>query len=479
MKNLYFLLILNVTVLLGMGLVAVQSQEAQRPGQSSSLGQKEMSVTVYNNGLGLVKDVRQVELLQGTSKLEFTDVASSIQPATVSVKSLDKAALFKVLEQNYEYDLMSQEKVLDKYEGKDVKLVNWNDYHDRQDSVDATVLSASAQIFKVKEDIYLGYPGYKVVPEIPENLIAKPTLVWLYDSVEAGPSTLEVTYLTSNISWKADYVVIVSPDEKTGALSGWVTLDNQSGAQYQNADLTLVAGDVNRVQEMGMQAPKAMMMARGVMADSSAFEEKAFFEYHRYDLNRKTTIKDKQTKQIGLLASAGLGLEKELIVEGQQGYLYQKYWEPLKHSVNVYIKFKNTQANGLGVPLPAGIMRLYKEDEKGRQLFIGEDRIDHTPIEEDVRLKMGESFDVVAERVQTDYQEVSSKIRESEWEITLKNRKNEDIVVRVMEPMTGDWKIISKTHEFTKPNAFTARFDVSIPKNSEVKLKYRVSIEFK
>ena len=481
MKNLYLLLFLNVAVILGLGLVAVQSEPVSQPGQSVSLGQKEMAVTVYNNGLGLIKDVREVELEQGTAKLEFRDVASSIQPTTVSVKSLDKADSFKILEQNYEYDLISQEKILDKYEGKGVKLVNWNEYHDRQDSVDATLLSASAQIFKVKDEIYLGYPGYKVVPQIPDNLISKPTLVWLYDSAQAGPSTLEVSYLTGGISWKSDYVVMVSADEKTGDISGWVTLDNQSGALYQNAALTLVAGEVNRVtdtENVRFPAMPKMMYAAGAVADD-AFQEKSFFEYHRYDLNRKTTIKDKQTKQIGLLSAPEVGLLKEFIVEGQPGFLFQQVSEPMKSPVNIYIKIKNSKKNHLGMPLPAGTMRLYKEDDAGRQIFIGEDAIGHTPMDEELKLKMGEAFDLVAERAQIDYREVSSKIRESEWEINLKNRKNEDAVIGVVEPMMGNWKIISQTHDYKKLNATTARFDVLVPKNSEVKLKYRVSTEFR
>ena len=331
------------------------------------------------------------------------------------------------------------------------------------------------QIYKIDNEIFLGHPGYRVLPEIPENLIAKPTLTWLYDNKKRGPHQLEVSYLTKNINLKADYVLLLNKDDTSSDISGWVTLDNRSGAMYRDAQLKLVAGEVHRVEERFQDKAYAMMGEK--MARAPQFKEKAFFEYHIYDLQRRTTIKDKQTKQINLLEATGVRIDKELLVYGIRSYFTRQYrGKNPKQPVNVFIKFKNSKENNLGMPLPAGIMRLYKEDDDGSQQFIGEDRIEHTPKDEEVKLKIGEAFDVVAERFQTDYRRISTRLHESEWEITLRNHKDEEIKVGVVEPVFGNWRVISNTHPYRKVDAFTIRFDVKIPKDEEVKIKYRVKV---
>lgn len=454
---------------------------AAEASKSVSSDQIAVSLTVYNNDLGLVKDTRKIRLAEGQGELHFMDVASFIQPVTVHAESLKNPAGFKVLEQNYEYDLMSQEKILDKYVGKNLKIVNWNDYQDRQNTVEATLLSSESQIYRVNDEIYLGYPGYKVVKEIPNNLISQPTLVWLYDNHVADDQEIEVSYLTSGISWKADYVFVLDEKDTSADLSGWVTIDNRSGAIYQNASLKLIAGQVNRVSPAPeMNYPKATMMRMSMDASAPQFQEKAFFEYHQYDLQRKTTIKNNQTKQISLLEAAGVQVQKEYSVQGIENSYVQKYWEPVtKQAVKVTVKFVNSQGNHLGIPLPEGTLRLYKKDTDGSQQFVGEDSVKHTPADEEVKLEVGEAFDIVAERVQTDYQQISSKIHESEWEVTIRNHKSEDVTVVVTEPFSSDWKIVQKSHDFKKAGAFRARFDIPVPKKGEAKLKYRVRIEYK
>ncbi len=436
-----------------------------------------MRVTVYNNNLGLIKDTRNVPLAKGRGELRFMDVAAHIIPETVHAKSINLPNAFSILEQNYEYDLMDADKLLDKYVGRKIKLIDWNKFQDRKETVEAVLLSNNkGQIYKIGEEIYLGHPGYKVLPRIPENLIAKPTLTWLYENGSEKAHQLEVSYLTNNISWKADYIVMLNEDDSAADVSGWVTLDNKSGATYKDAQLKLVAGQVHRVEPTALDGRMyALRLEKGVRAPQ--FQEKAFFEYHIYNLQRKTTLKDKQTKQVSLLEASGVKISKELLVYGLTGYFTRQYQANIpKQPVSVYIKFKNSKDNNLGMPLPAGIMRLYKQDEDGSQEFIGEDKVEHTPKDEEVRLKIGQAFDVVAERVQTDYRRISSRLHESEWQISLRNHKEEAVSVGVIEPLYGNWSVISSSHRYQKIDAFTIRFDLKVLPDGEEKLKYRVQV---
>ena len=467
------LLILFFVIALFFSIVEAGEGEVSKSTVDDQVG---VEVAVYNNNIGLIKDVRKIMLPSGEGELRFMGVASQIMPVTVHVKSLNYPKDFSVVEQNYEYDLINADKLLDKYVGKKVKIVVWNEYQDRKETVEAVLLSNNnGQIYKINNEIFIGHPGIKVLPEIPEDLIAKPTLTWLYDNNVAKEHNLEVSYLTNNISWKADYVVVLNKDDTSASISGWVTLDNKSGATYRNARLKLIAGDVHRVTDV--QRGKAVMMSTMERSAAPQFEEKSFFEYHIYDLQRKTTIKDKQTKQVSLLEATGTKIQKEFLVEGTQGIFTRHYRSNNpKQPVNVYIKFVNTEDNSLGIPIPEGIMRLYKMDSDESLQFIGEDRVDHTPKDEEISLKIGEAFDVVAERLQTDYRQKTTRLHESEWEITLKNHKKEDVMVSIIEPLVGNWSVISNSHPYTKKDAFTIKFNVNVPKDDEVKVKYRLRV---
>ena len=444
--------------------------------ESTADDQINVEVAVYNNNIGLIKETRKLTLPSGRGELRFMGVASHIMPVTVHVSSLNFPNNFSVVEQNYEYDLINADKLLDKYVGKKIKIVVWNEYQDRKETVEAILLSNNnGQIYKINNEIFIGHPGIKVLSNIPDDLIAKPTLTWLYDNSTTNEHNLEVSYLTNNLGWKADYVVVLSEDDTSGNISGWVTLDNKSGATYKNAHLKLIAGDVNRVTDVS--GNKVVMMSHMERRLTPQFEEKPFFEYHIYDLQRETTIKDKQTKQVSLLEAADVKIQKVFLVEGFQG-IFTRYYQRnnSKQPVNVYIKFMNTEENNLAKPIPEGIMRLYKKDSEGSQLFIGEDRIDHTSVGEEISLKIGEAFDVIAERVQTDYKQISKGLHESEWEITLKNHKDDDVIVNIIEPLTGNWSVINNSHPYTKKDAFTINFDIPVPKDKEVKVKYRLQI---
>lgn len=448
--------------------------------KSTAEDQTGVEVTVYNSNLGLIKDLRSVKLPPGQGELQFMDVASAIMPVTVHAKSLNRPDDFSVLEQNYEYDLISGAKLLEKYVGKHVKLVEWKQFQDRKDTVDAVLLSNNnGPIYQIGNEIYLSHPGVPVLPELPENLIAKPTLTWVYRSDAPEPHQLEVSYLTSNINWNADYVLTLDQKDITSDLSGWVTVNNQSGATYKDAKLKLVAGQIHRAQDRRFaQAPyemegRAMKMA----AADAGFQEQGFFEYHIYDLQRPTTIKDRQTKQISLLEATGASVQKEMRVYGVEGYFYSRTMQEIpKQTVKVFVKLKNSKENRLGMPLPGGVVRVYKKDGQGKLQFIGEDRLEHTPKDEEIDLEIGEAFDVVAERKQTDYKQLSSSLHESEWEITLRNHKEEEVTVGLIEPLYGNWKVISNSHPYTKVDAFTIRYDVKVPKDGEVKVLYRVQV---
>jgi hypothetical protein len=436
--------------------------------------QKDVMVTIYNGNLGLVKDVREVRLPLGLGEAQFMDVASQIDPTTVHLKSLSDPAGLRILEQNYEYDLLSSEKLLEKYVGKTVRL-----YQSDGTFHEARLLSTAGPVFEINGQIHLGYSGRMVLPSLPENLVARPTLVWLLRNQTAAAQKVEASYLTGGITWKADYVLIVNDADTRSDLTGWVTIDNKSGATYGNAALKLVAGDVNRARE-GRRDVRLMELAAKAASPSAAsrdFAQEGFFEYHLYTLAGRTTIKNQQTKQLALLSATEVPVTKHLMYYGAQDYYRTSYGMPMSNQkVSVLLELKNSKEHRLGVPLPKGKVRVYKADATGSQQFIGEDWIDHTPENERVKIKLGEAFDVVGERTQKEYRKLAAGLWEVEWEIALRNHKRQDQTVTVIEPVPGDWQVLHSTHAWDKPQAHTLRFSISVPKESAAKLVYRVRI---
>lgn len=453
-----------------MGAEVVSSTEADQTG---------VEVTVYNTDLALVKDVRSILLHEGQGELRFMDVASAIRPETVHVKSLNNPPSLTILEQNYEYDLISPEKLLEKFVGRTVKIEVWNDYQGKKEIVEGTLLSTNnGLVFDIGGQIYLNYPGLKIVPSIPDNLYARPTLAWLYANSAKEKHDVEVSYLTGGMTWKADYIFVLDDADTAADLTGWVTLNNRSGAAYRDATLKLIAGQVQTVADVLPQPMMRMAMPGAFPEPAPAFEEESFFEYHIYNLSRKTTIGNNQTKQISLLEAFGTKIGKEYIARGERRYFTSSFQRGLlKQKVDVVISFKNSEENNLGMPLPKGIIRLYKKDSKGSLQFIGEDRIEHTPRSEEVRLKVGEAFDVVAERRQTRYKKLADNLHETSWELVVRNRKKEEsVVVSFMEPVWGDWEVIDSTHPYEQTDAFTLRFDVPAKPDEEVVVKFSLRI---
>ena len=436
--------------------------------------QRDVMLTVYNGNLGLVKDVREVRLPAGLGEVQFMDVAAQIDPTTVHLKSLADAGALRVLEQNYEYDLISSQKLMEKYVGRVVRLyLGDGTFHD------AKLLSTNGPVFEINGQIHLGHHGRLVLPSLPDNLVSRPTLVWLLRNRQAAPQRVEASYLTGGITWKADYVMVVNGDDTRGDLTGWVTIDNKSGATYGNAALKLVAGDVNRARDPRRERRMMDIAAKAASVPEASrdFRSEGFFEYHLYTLDGRTTVKDNQTKQLSLLAASEVPVVRHLVYHGAAEYYRNPWGMPVSNQkVSVLLEIRNSKEHRLGIPLPKGKLRVYKADASGSQQFIGEDWIDHTPKDERVKIKLGEAFDVVGERTQKEFRKLGAGLWEVEWEIALRNHKREDATVTVIEPVPGDWQVLHSTHRWDKPEAHTLRFSVVVPKDGAARIVYRVRL---
>ncbi len=455
-----------------------QAAPTPQPARSTAAQREEVSITVYNQNFGLVREVRNIDLPVGRSALEFRDVSQNIQPETVAIKSLGTAG-FHVLEQNYRYDLLTPEKLLEKYVGKKVKVIRWNEKTGHDEEQDAEVLSvAGGTTLKIGNEITYGFPGRISFPSVPDNLIAQPTLVWMLDN-QAPKQKVEVTYLTQNMTWDADYVFVINDSDTAGDLNGWVTLTNNTGTSYDNAKLKLVAGDVQR-----LRPPQSMPMggAYAPVATASAapqFREESFFEYHLYTLEHPTTLLTNEQKQVSLLEAPAVKVDKRMIFYGAEYYYRGSYGQVVSNQkVGVYLDIENKESNHMGMPLPKGTVRVYKADKAGAKQFIGEDTIDHTPRDEKIRIKMGEAFDVVGDRKQMSWKPLGSCVSESSWEISLRNHKDSAVDVEVYEPIGGDWEVTQESLPHTKRDAHTFTFKPHIDTRKDVKITYTVRVRW-
>lgn len=459
--------VLVVTPTVGFGAEAQTSLPAD---------QKEVSITIYNDDLGLVKDVRSLTLPKGVINLRFEGVAARIDPTSVYIRSLNHPDQLMILEQNFEYDLISPAKLMEKYLGREVELITRID--DKEITKRATLIGNNGgYVYEIDGKIAINPPGRVVAPSIPEGLISQPTLMWLLDA-DRTDHTVEASYLTNGIGWQATYVMVLAQDDKHVDLTGWVTIANASGATYRDASIKLVAGDVHRAPQAlpaNVRAMKAMDLA-----ESPQFTEKAFFEYHLYTLGRKSTIRDNQTKQISLLDAEGVAVGKTYVYESVRPYWFAAMSGPDKSAkVGVFLALQNSKQNHLGMALPKGVVRIYKKDDDGALQFIGEDAIDHTPQDETVRVKVGEAFDIVGERTQTQFRVLQSgHLYESSYKVEIRNHKEEDVVVSVVEVIPGDWEILESSHDFDKESSNRIRFDVPVAKKGSAELTYSVRIKY-
>ncbi|MDZ7893343.1 MAG: DUF4139 domain-containing protein [Rhodoferax sp.] len=468
-------------------VVTLSAGPAQAQEQRSTLAdQQEVAVTIYNDNLALVKDVRKVPLKAGASALAFRDVSARMRAETALMRSLSSPGALRVQEQNFDFDLLTPQKMLEKYVGKQVKVVRTHPTTGAETVETATVLSANnGVVLQIGQRIETGVPGRLVFDDVPPNLRDRPTLVMNLQNTGPAQQDVELSYLTGGLSWRADYVVELNAADDALDVSGWVTLTNTSGATYRNARLQLVAGDVNQVgPEMATRGRPQLMAATAMEKVESDVVEESLFEYHLYTLERPTTIAENQTKQVALLSAAGVPARRELVLQGAD-YYYQGLSGDLgtKLKVTAFLEFDNKEASRLGVPLPKGVARVYKKDKSGNAQFIGEDRLDHTAKNEKVRLKLGNAFDVSADKKQTDFKRLSNTskfgfVAESAYEIVLRNAKKEPVTVTVQEPIPGDWQMLAASQPHTKVLANMAVWKVTVPAEGKTVLTYRTLVRY-
>lgn len=447
--------------------------------------QTALAVTIYNQDLALVKDRRRVALTAGESLLAIRDVSAQIRPETALLKNLSGQGSFQVLEQNFDFDLLSPQSLLNKYVGEKIRVAKTNPATGKETIESARVLSNNqGLVLEYADRIENGAAGRLIFDRLPARLRDRPTLVTHIASGAGGDRELELSYLTGGLGWKADYIAELNGDDSALDLQGWVTLTNQSGTRYPKSKLQLVAGDLNRVQP---NLQRRERMGTSVMMDMAAaapMAEEALFEYHLYTVPRPVTLEDNQTKQVALLAAAQVPITKQLLLEGG-GYYYRGQYGDLGHQqkVVVSVEFSNDQLSHLGIPLPKGVVRVYKRDRAGNAQFVGEDSIDHTPMKRPVKLKLGNAFDVTADRLQTDYDKRNasgrfSQASESAYKITLYNAKDESVTVTVRENIGGDWKMVEESHPHDKAAANLAQWQVPVPAEGQAELTYRVLVRY-
>ncbi len=437
---------------------------------SSVAGEPGVSITVYNRDLALVKDTREMEIKSGVNELRFDDVAARIDPTSVHFEVLEGHPAY-VWEQNYRFDLASASKILDKYLETEIDVIGENAdlFTGRLVSFDGTSIvldqgrGAGPVLTLNREKV-----SYIRFPTLPSGLISKPTLVWKLGADESGDRLVEVTYMTSSINWHAEYVGVIDAADKSIDLAAWVSIDNRSGATYKEAQLDLVAGDVHRAQEPSSDMTRGMAVEFEAMAKGApSFEEESLFEYHLYKLDTPATVADREIKQLTFFPSTDVDVVKVFEFDHQR-----------TGDVRVLLEFENSEEAGLGVPLPAGKVRMYKEDSAGALQFIGEDRIDHTPKDEELSLYMGNAFDIAAERTTLDSRRITDRVREEDYEVSLRNHKSENVVVRLVDHPYADWTVLRTTHEFVKKDAARIEFSVPVERDGEAVVRYTVRYEY-
>ncbi len=463
-----------LAVLTAFSLAASAAEQVSRAEDREAV-----AVTIYNDSLALIKEVRRIPFDRGANSIALRDVSAKMRPVTASLRALGGASL-RLIEQNFDFDLLTPQKLLEKYVGRTVTVIRTNPATGAESRESAEVLATNGGVvLKYADRIETGVPGRIAYGAIPANLRDRPTLVVQLESTESGRQSAELSYLSGGLSWRADYVAELAGDESKLGLAGWVTLTNQSGASYENARLQLVAGDVNRVRdEMRQQAFAAKAMPA---APASGMAREQLFEYHLYSLNRPTTLQDNQTKQVALLSASGVPVRKEYRLAGQDWY-YRGLQSDLgrRHKVAVFVEFDN-KGGDLGQPMPKGVVRVYKKDSRGNALFVGEDAIDHTAKNETVRLKLGDAFDVKASRKQTSFRKIAGSpnaVYESAFSIEFANAKDVPVTVKVVEPVPGDWEMISESQKHAKGDAHSAVWWVNIPAQGRAILDYSVRMRW-
>ena len=468
-------------VLLALGVLLLSPRaDAQAPIVSTPESREAVSLTVYNGGFGVVREVRALDLPRGLSDVRFEGVPSRIDPTSIAVRSLTAPGALSVREQNYQYNLIGTTSVLDAAVGQRVRITR--DLGDRTVTESGTLISQPGQGRIVRLDdgrVLVDPAGTIELLALPAGLLSRPSLLWRLGSERAGAQRVEASYLTEGINWTADYVAVIDEAETGLDLTGWVTLNNQSGAGYQDAQLQLIAGDVRRIRtQLARGRAEFDGMPVPVMAEAAAPEQEAFFEYHLYTFPTPTTLAERETKQLELLSAAGASVSRRLVIDATGGYF--PFYRPRRPgasgqevSAAVVMTLDNTERNQMGMPLPAGKVRVYKQDRRGNLQFLGEDQIGHTPTGETLRLYVGDAFDVVGTRREVSNRRIDDRTREVTVEVEVRNRKETAAAVDVVErAFWGDWRLREQSHPGEKLDARTYLFPLTLPAGETVTVRY-------
>jgi hypothetical protein len=442
-----------------------------------------VTVTVYQNDVGLVREVRRLRVPRGIVRIHVQDIASTLDPATVSVTARDGEATFAVLEQTYAYDVLKPDRLLERSVGKELTLVRrlMANGVEQLVPVKAVLLAYrdGQAVWKIGDEVVI-QPAIAEIrfPSIPEGLTAHPTLLWMVRNEAGSERELEVSYLAGGLSWEAQYVLVVDEAERAGDLNAWATITNRSGVAFRQAELRLMAGEIQRVGSERPGDVRLFAMARESHPQAPDVREQEVSEYHVYAFDRPVTLAHNETKQLALVTARGVSLRKEYVVTGREYYYRQPVepGQPMREPVRVTLSFKNAGGHGLGLPLPAGTVRIYKRDPQAGLQLLGEDRLPHTPRDEWARITIGRAFDLIVERQQTVFQRIGQDVYESEYELLVRNRKDEDVTLTVIEPVRGNWEVIRSTFPWERAGAFAIRFTVPVARGAEAKLIYRVRV---
>ena len=447
---------------------------------SGAADRRSLKLVVYNNDLALVNEKRLLRAARGSFELRFQDVGRQIIPASLV---LETGGRLTVLEQHYAYNLLTKDRLLESYLGRPVTLERLDPRTNTRERVSGTLLSlAGGTVIRFEDHVEIDPQGTFILPEVPAEFVIQPALTWLVKASASGDCPLEVSYLTRGLSWSCDYVLTLEGGGDKARLAGWVTVNNSSGTDYDGAELSLVAGELNLVQtppapgrpEMTMKSFAPQLAARA-MGDQMTPEQG--FEYYRYHLGRVTSLPNNELKQVELFQPAGLAPRKTYRFEGAGNLYYGPLPSPPgPRQVSVLLEWENGAKNAPGVPLPAGVIRIYERSGDDAPWFLGEDRIGHTPLEEKISIRAGSAFDLLAVEKQIDYRKLSDRLRQVSVEIELTNRKTVEATVEVDEPLPGDWKIIENSLPFERLQADRIRFRPKVPAGGKTRVSFTVQV---
>jgi hypothetical protein len=472
----------SAALIFGLMISAASAQDTTEVPQSPQ--RDGVSLAIYNVGTALVQDRRTFTFQEGLNTINFTDVAAGIDPTSVTFVSLTDPTGTVVLEQNYVYDLVDSSALVARYIDQKITVITTDGTE-----YNGTLLSGNSGDIILRQDdgqvIVVSPANIRDIrfPNLPGGLITRPTLRWVIQAAKAGEQQVELTYLTSGMNWAADYNLLLAHDNQSLDLNGWVTLNNTSGGAYTDANVKLVAGDVNRLPQAQAQGMVMDMVAEAAPA-APQVEQRDFNEYKLYAVSRPVTVAANETKQVEFVSAAHIAAQTFFVYDASQPYyaggspiVDQYYGQNGVTTVANYLSFNTGEASGLGVPLPAGNIRVYQQDTDGSALLIGENSISHTPKGEDVQLLLGNAFDLVGSRTQTSFNLIASNVLEETYEIHLRNHKENDAVeIRVPEHLFrwSNWEILNSSMDYKQLDSNTIEFRANVPAGGETVITYTV-----